>query len=357
MGYRNQTAVRKVCRGGEARWIIDFQFVDTNGVRRRYRRDAKVQSADGARREARQRQELATLHGNPEGRPAAMGFATFVKDVFNPTYLPRFRASTQRRYADLLRQWLLDHFADRPLDTLGADIQSLAAKLAKAGIQAKGPMVLLRTILRCAVDSHVLHEAPKVPRCWRDGRRLPEAPTDEEVERLVSAAPGWLRIAIALGAYAGLRSGEVRALEARDVDLVHGRLLVRRAFSDKVVTSPKSGHERVVPLAAPLQAILQEALRCKLPHARVVLNARGRTPGRQALLTALGRLEERVGVRAWSFHALRHAFLSTLVRRGASVEAVRLLAGHSNLGTTQRYVHASGGELRAAVDLLSGGSR
>lgn len=43
-----------------------------------------------------------------------------------------------------------------------------------------------------------------------------------------------------------------------------------------------------------------------------------------------------------------------MVRHGASIEAVRLLAGHSKLDVTQRYVHAEGGELRSAVGLLSG---
>jgi site-specific recombinase XerD len=50
----------------------------------------------------------------------------------------------------------------------------------------------------------------------------------------------------------------------------------------------------------------------------------------------------------------RHYFCSTLVRRGASLEAVRLLAGHGNLHATQRYVHAAGGELTAAIAKFSG---
>jgi site-specific recombinase XerD len=37
------------------------------------------------------------------------------------------------------------------------------------------------------------------------------------------------------------------------------------------------------------------------------------------------------------------------VRAGASIEAVRLLAGHSALDVTQRYVHATGEDLRGAL--------
>jgi site-specific recombinase XerD len=51
---------------------------------------------------------------------------------------------------------------------------------------------------------------------------------------------------------------------------------------------------------------------------------------------------------------LRHYFCSTLIRRGASVEAVRVLAGHNSLMVTQRYVHATGTDLRAAIAKLHG---
>ncbi len=45
-------------------------------------------------------------------------------------------------------------------------------------------------------------------------------------------------------------------------------------------------------------------------------------------------------------------FISALVRNGESVEVVRLLAGHSKLDVTQRYVHAEASELRSAMSRL-----
>jgi site-specific recombinase XerD len=46
-------------------------------------------------------------------------------------------------------------------------------------------------------------------------------------------------------------------------------------------------------------------------------------------------------------------FISELVRRGAGLEAVRVLAGHSKLEMTQWYAHAVTADLRAAIDRLS----
>jgi site-specific recombinase XerD len=72
------------------------------------------------------------------------------------------------------------------------------------------------------------------------------------------------------------------------------------------------------------------------------------------VLTTLKNLLRRFGLRTRSFHSLRHYFCSKLVNCGASIEAVRLLAGHSDLAITQRYVHAQGKDLKAAIAKLSG---
>jgi len=140
---------------------------------------------------------------------------------------------------------------------------------------------------------------------------------------MLARASGWLSVAVALGALAGLRQGEVRALEVRDVDLKHGIITVRWVLSENQPVAPKSGDERVVPIGGPLAEVLAHALRGKLPAARVVLNKNGLTPSRQAVLSALKAVQRRYSLPARSFHSLRHYFLTALVLGGANLEAVR----------------------------------
>jgi integrase len=356
MGARND-GVRRIKRTGRSVWIIDFRFLDKDGREQRYRRDARIQTAEGARAEARRLMQLAFETGSTEARPAAPTFADFVDTKFRPLHLkpPKCRPATVERYEYLLDQGILGAFGHVRLDSSFLEpARAYVAELSARGVQARPHMSLLRTVLRSAFDLGVVERLPDLPPLPKPGKKLPDAPPKEHVLTLLERAPGWLRPAIGLAAYAGLRAGEVRALEVRDVDVVNERILVRRAFSANEVLTPKSTHERVVPLIPELRAILAPALKSKLPNARVILTRNGTTPKRSHVLTALKYLETKLGVRAWSFHALRHFFISELVRLGVSIEVIRQLAGHSKLDVTQRYVHAEASELRAAMSRFSG---
>ncbi|MBZ0170868.1 MAG: tyrosine-type recombinase/integrase, partial [Phycisphaerales bacterium] len=52
-------------------------------------------------------------------------------------------------------------------------------------------------------------------------------------------------------------------------------------------------------------------------------------------------------------HALRHTFCSHLAMKGAPAKAIQELAGHSDLITTQRYMHLSPAEKDHAIRLLN----
>jgi len=81
----------------------------------------------------------------------------------------------------------------------------------------------------------VLQTFPDVPTAKGPGKKLPRSPTREEVEQMVEHSKGWVLVAVVLAFYVGLRSGELRALQVRDIDLERGLIFVRRAFSEKVL--------------------------------------------------------------------------------------------------------------------------
>jgi integrase len=75
-------------------------------------------------------------------------------------------------------------------------------------------------------------------------------------------------------------------------------------------------------------------------------------PRRQEVLRLFKKLCRETGTKEWSFHSLRHHFVSSLLRSGGNPEAVRILAGHSKLATTDRYAHATTDDLVATVRRL-----
>ncbi len=351
--------VKKRKRNGSVRLIIDFYYSDKTGKRVRFVRHADLQTRAGAEREAAALYERAILTGDPEQGPdtgadgqPAVTLASFYENTFAPKVLPLFRKNTRIRYEALWRQRVAKAFGDTPLDEINeASLRGFARSIELEKRKPKGPVGFLRTLLREASQLGLIKAAPQLPPgVIKDAKKLPDAPTVDEVEDLIAKASGWLRIALALGVYAGLRSGEIRALLVGDVDLDAQLLRVTRTLSADEEEEPKGEKDRVVPIAPQLAEILRAAVEGRDATERLVLTGRGTTPCRQNVLSRLVELQDRLGARRrWSVHALRHAFCSNLARKGVGVEAIRALAGHSTVAVTNRYVHATGADLRGAI--------
>lgn len=183
----------------------------------------------------------------------------------------------------------------------------------------------------------------------RLGRRLPGTVNTTEVTRLLSgpdAKPLAQRdLAMIELVYAtGLRVSEVITLKVNQVNLEAGYLTV----------VGKGRKERAVPIGTyarnRLTAYLAEArpqiLGRRLSPYLFVTRA-GRAMTRQAFWRLLRKRALMSGVRQKvSPHALRHAFATHLLERGADLRAVQLMLGHADIGTTEIYTHVARERLR-----------
>ena len=143
------------------------------------------------------------------------------------------------------------------------------------------------------------------------------------------------------------------ALEWTDIDLATRQLCVQRSDWKGQVTVPKSGRLRYVPLTIRLAAALRDHRHLR---GRRVLCAEDGRPLRQREVQGLVlRAARRANLANGGVHVLRHTFCSHLAMRGAPGRAIQELAGHGDLGTTQRYMHLSPAALDAAIRLLDTG--
>ena len=152
-----------------------------------------------------------------------------------------------------------------------------------------------------------------------------------------------------LAARRGLRCGEIMALEWTDVDLHKRQLCVTRSEWKGYVTMPKGGRLRYVPLTKRLTDALRDARHLRGP--RVLCDADGQPLTQKVIQVMVRRAARRANVKP-GVHILRHTFCSHLAMRGAPVRAIQELAGHQDLGTTQRYMHLSPAAIEAAIRLL-----
>jgi integrase len=252
----------------------------------------------------------------------------------------------------ILRVHLLPQFGHLGLDRIGtAEIEMYKAKKLEANMARKSinnQLTVLRKILSTAVEWGVIVAVPQVK--WLK-TPVPEFDflTFDEAFRLIAAASKEWRNAIAVALRTGLRQGELRALRWSDVDLEHGRIIVRRAVWRDVISTPKNGRQREVPLSQQAADALREHPR----RGELVFAAPdGSLLSKGAMKWPLWNACNNADLRRIGWHTARHTFASHLVMRGAPLKAVQELMGHSTIEMTMRYAHLSPDARRDAVRLL-----
>lgn len=269
----------------------------------------------------------------------------------------RLKPSTIVQKTLILDHYLKPRLGDRRLDEVrNADVARLKADLADLSPKTvNNVLVTLSTLLKCAVKWGVLKHPPCTIELLKTTAPSVSFYEPSDYERLVEAAHQCdprIGLAVLLGGDAGLRCGEILALEQPDVDLKRGLLHVRRSEWEGHVTLPKGGRERQVIMTKRLAAAL--GANRHLRGDRVLWRDDGFPKVTQVLLAKwMRRAQRRAGLKATgAIHILRHTFCSRLAMLGAPTKAIQELAGHQNLTTTQRYMHLSPAAKSAAIDLL-----
>ncbi len=136
------------------------------------------------------------------------------------------------------------------------------------------------------------------------------------------------------------------------MDLKKRQICVAQSDWKGHVTLPKGGRIRYVPLTARLTDAL-----CSARHLRGerVLCDGGGQPLTQKIVYGLVRRAARRAKVKQGVHILRHTFCSHLAMRGAPAMAIKELAGHQSITTTQRYMHLSPAAVESAIRLLETG--
>lgn len=356
-----------VRRYKENRWVVDIIVRLPDGRKLRERTRISISSKSAAKRWGEERERHIAVHGN-EVREEIPTLA-----VFAARYIEEHaRANRQKPSTIIQKERIIEHYLKPRLgsrklsDISDADVQRLKADLKDRNAKTvNNVLTVLNTMLKCGVKWRVLERMPATVELVKVDR-VTEAKFYEphEYERLVVAALSIDRriyLFVLLGGDAGLRCGEIIALEQSDVDFKRGVLTVRRSEWEGHVSSPKGRRDRKVRLTARLRdALLANK---HLRGDRVMWRDDVDHTGKQLKVTQvllakwMCRAQRKAGLKVTGgIHILRHTFCSRLAMAGATPVAISTMAGHASLSTTQRYLHLSPAAMDQAIALLDSGA-
>ena len=261
---------------------------------------------------------------------------------------------TQTAYrTDLLQveKFLSQHFPETTL--LDASAEMLRAFIAKSMEEGIRPRSLNRKIATLKsfyryLQQKGLHQAKNPAhalRVLKTPTQLPEFAKEKDMDVMLDSLPfdtGFQgqrnRLVLLLLYGAGLRRAELLSLHEQDYYASRSTLRVLG----------KRNKERLIPLPASVDAALRAYLvlrRANFPHPatpHLLLGDAGKPLYPMWVYRHVHRcLGLASKLKKRSPHVLRHSYATHLLERGADLNAIKELLGHSSLAATQLYTHVS----------------
>jgi integrase len=297
------------------------------------------------------------LRGN---RPkAAMSVSEFWSQHFREQIVEKKRLNTRKLYGSLYSKHIEPHFGQEKLCDIGRfDVQEFVSMKEKHGYSPQ-TVAHLRDVLSKMFGTAVLwgwlDENPTkgttLPPMER--KRVPRVLNFEEIARVIEKLREPARTLFALGITLGLRIGELLGLKLEDVDLRAGVLYVRRSISRGDIgptKTPKSA--RRFPLPAEVVQMIGRYLKARPVHSEWLFPTfKGNHHNDRTLfLKYVQPVIRELTIPHFSWHSMRHTFLTYNGNQGVAMPVLQSLAGHTNAQTTLGYIDPLTEHKRTALE-------
>ncbi|HEX3415980.1 MAG TPA: tyrosine-type recombinase/integrase [Stellaceae bacterium] len=246
----------------------------------------------------------------------------------------RFSEDTQRDYVRNVRKFAA--FLGRSPDTATSDdLRRFQLQMAQ---QQVSPWSINAAIAALRFFFTVTLERPDLVRPLRivnEPRRAPVVLSQDEVARLLQAAPGLkYRAALSVAYGAGLRVSEVVNLKVSDIDSQRMTLRVEQG---------KGQRDRYVMLSPQLLELLREWWQAARPQVWLFPGQNPVNPMTPRQLNrAVTAAKTLAGIsKRVSPHTLRHSFATHLLEQGVDIRVIQVLLGHAKLETTALYTRVA----------------
>jgi integrase len=243
---------------GSGEWWVFINY-------RNRRKAVKIGPKKKAMARARELEDRI-IRGEWETPPGAREtFQEFAERWYKGHVQVMLKIGTRMAYGALLKNLYAD-FGNKPIgDITRADVREFCLSKIQEGLAPAtvGMMKsVLCAILNVAVEDELIDRNPAA----RAGKFIPKAEqsrpflSPEAAQALLGTAretdPEFHPVFLMM-LRAGLRIGEVRALEWGDIDLAEKSLTVRKTNYRGHIGTPKGGRERTIPISDELESVLR----------------------------------------------------------------------------------------------------
>jgi integrase/recombinase XerD len=246
----------------------------------------------------------------------------------------RLSEATQKDYVRNVRNFTA--FLGRSPDTATSDdLRRFQLHMAQ---QQVSPWSINAAIAALRFFFTVTLEKPDLARPLRivnEPRKAPVVLSQEEVARLLEAAPGLkYKAALSVAYGAGLRVSEVANLKVSDIDSERMTLRVEQG---------KGQRDRYVMLSPQLLELLRDWWRASRPQVWLFPGQNPINPMTPRQLNrAVHAAKDLAGIsKRVSPHTLRHSFATHLLEQGGDIRVIQVLLGHAKLETTALYTRVA----------------
>lgn len=266
------------------------------------------------------------------------------------------RPTTETNYRRYLESRILPALGDVPVSRLNpATVRNwYADQNPEQPTTRANSYALLKAILTTAVDEDLIAANP----CRIRGasskhrvRRIDPA-TPAEIETMAAAMPPGYETMLLVAAWCGPRSGELRELRRKDIDLKAGIIHVRRSVSHvpprRVIIGPTKSEAGMRDVHIPphlLPALRRHVAALVLPDQEAILWPSPSDPHTHLRMSTLDRMwypaRAAAGRDTMRWHDLRHTGATLAAVAGATLKETMDRIGHSTPNAALMYQHAS----------------
>lgn len=281
------------------------------------------------------------------------------------------KKSTYAAYCLLIQSHLLPEFKE--LNDIGEDVvQAFVNRKLTSGLSQKTVrdiLVVLKMILRYGAKHGLmeLHQFDIVFPTERERQDI-EVLTITNQRHLMTYVKehfSFLNLGIFICLNAGLRIGEVCALQWDDIDVTAGIIRVSKTiqriylvdgeekYTELIVDKPKTKNSiREIPMTRDLLALVRPLKKIVRRDFYVLTNAANPTEPR-TYRSYFNKLQKELGLPKMRFHGLRHSFATRCIESKCDYKTVSVLLGHSNISTTLNlYVHPNMEQKKKCIDTM-----